>query len=140
RSDEVSYAQFLTGLILVGVPAGLVILQPDLGSASVITTIAMGVLLVAGAKAKYIALVSFLSLASVFAAFAGGLVNSYQTERLRVFLGREVDPNSAFQVTNAIRATATGGMWGKGWLRGELVNQIGRASCREREAGYDGGA
>lgn len=123
RTDEVSYAQFLTGLMLVGAPAVLVILQPDLGSASVITTIAMGVLLVAGAKAKYIALVSFMSLASVFAAFAGGLVNSYQTERLRVFLGREVDPDSAFQVTNAIRATSTGGVWGKGWLRGNLVNR-----------------
>ena len=122
RSDEVTYAQFLTGLMLVGAPAVLIILQPDLGSASVITTIAMGVMLVAGAKAKYIATVSFLSLATVVAAFAGGLVNSYQTERLKVFLGREVDQDSAFQVTNAIRATGTGGVWGKGWLKGDLVN------------------
>jgi rod shape determining protein RodA len=122
RADEVSYAQFLTGLMLVGAPAVLVIVQPDLGSASVITTIAMGVLLVAGAKAKYIAMVSFLSFASLVAAFAGGLVNTYQTERLKVFLGREVDQDSAFQVTNAIRATATGGVWGKGWLEGDLVN------------------
>lgn len=121
-SGDVTYAQFLTGLMLVGAPAVLVILQPDLGSASVITTIAMGVLLVAGARAKYIATISLLSLATVVAAFAGGLVNSYQTERLKVFLGREVNEDSAFQVTNAIRATATGGVWGKGWLKGELVN------------------
>ena len=50
--DTVSYARFLTGLLLVGLPAVLVIAQPDLGSASVIVTIAMGVLLVAGAKPK----------------------------------------------------------------------------------------
>ena len=50
RSDEVSYPRFLGGLILVGAPALLIIAQPDLGSASVIITIAMGVLLVAGAK------------------------------------------------------------------------------------------
>ncbi len=56
RSDEVSYARFLGGLLLVGAPAVLVILQPDLGSASVLISIAMGVLLVAGAKPKYIAL------------------------------------------------------------------------------------
>lgn len=123
RADEVSYAQFLSGLMLVGAPAVLIIVQPDLGSASVITTIAMGVMLVAGAKAKYIATVSFLSLATVVAAFAGGLVNSYQTERLQVFLGREVDQDSAFQVTNAIRATGRGGLWGKGWLQGDLVNR-----------------
>jgi rod shape determining protein RodA len=65
RSDEVSYARFVGGLILVGVPALLIIAQPDLGSASVIVTIAMGVLLVAGAKPKYIAMISFLSLATV---------------------------------------------------------------------------
>jgi len=123
RAEEVTYAQFLTGLMLVGAPAVLVILQPDLGSASVITTIAMGVLLVAGAKAKYIAAVSLLSFTTVVAAFAGGLVNSYQTERLKVFLGREVDQDSAFQVTNAIRATGRGGLWGKGWLQGDLVNR-----------------
>ena len=47
RTDEVSYARFVGGLILVGVPSVLIILQPDLGSASVVVTIAMGVLLVA---------------------------------------------------------------------------------------------
>lgn len=122
RTDEVSYARFVGGLILVGVPSVLIILQPDLGSASVVVTIAMGVLLVAGAKPKYIALISFLSLATVASAFVGGFVNSYQTERLRVFLGQETDENSVFQVRNAIRAVGTGGVWGKGWLEGPLTN------------------
>ena len=63
-----------------------VILQPDLGSASVLISIAMGVLLVAGAKPKYIALISVLSLATVAAAFISRLVNQYQIERLRVFV------------------------------------------------------
>ncbi len=132
RSDEVTYARFLGGLILVGAPAVLTIAQPDLGSASVIVTIAMGVLLVAGAKAKYIALVSFLSIATVASAFIGGLVNKYQVERLRVFLDQETtDPDledAAYQVRNAIRAVGTGGVWGKGWLEGDLTNRPLRAS------------
>lgn len=122
RTDEVSYARFVGGLILVGVPSVLIIMQPDLGSASVVVTIAMGVLLVAGAKPKYIALISFLSVATVASAFLGGFVNSYQTERLRVFLGQENDENSIYQVRNAIRAVGTGGVWGKGWLQGPLTN------------------
>jgi rod shape determining protein RodA len=126
RSDEVSYARFVGGLIMVGVPAVLIIIQPDLGSASVIVTIAMGVLLVAGAKPKYIALITFLSLSSVTAAFVGGFVNRYQVERLRVFLDQDTaNPNleqSAYQVRNAIRAVGTGGVWGKGWLEGPLTN------------------
>ncbi len=60
----------------------LVIVQPDLGSASVIVSIAMGVLLVAGAKIRYIFLISFLSVATVAAAFVGNLVNSYQEARI----------------------------------------------------------
>ncbi len=126
RSDEVSYSRFVGGLILVGAPALLVIAQPDLGSASVIVTIAMGVLLVAGAKPKYIALISFLSLSTVTAAFVGGLVNAYQIERLRVFLDQDTaNPaleQAAYQVRNAIRAVGTGGLWGKGWLKGPLTN------------------
>lgn len=126
RSDEVSYARFVGGLILVGVPAVMIIAQPDLGSASVIVTIAMGVLLVAGAKPKYIAMISFLSLATLTAAFVGGLVNRYQVERLRVFLDQNnPDPavqQAAYQVRNATRALGTGGLWGKGWLQGPLTN------------------
>ena len=122
RSDEVSYPRFLGGLILVGAPAVLIIIQPDLGSASVIVTIAMGVLLVAGAKAKYIAMISFLSIMTVAATFVSGFVNDYQQERLRVYIGVETDENSVYQVRNAIRALGTGGLTGKGWLDGPLTN------------------
>jgi rod shape determining protein RodA len=100
----------------------LVIAQPDLGSASVIVTIAMGVMLVAGAKAKYIALVSVLSISTVAATFVSGFVNEYQKERLRVFLGQEQSEDAVYQVRNAIRALGTGELWGKGWLQGDLTN------------------
>jgi rod shape determining protein RodA len=123
RTEQVSYARFLGGLIIVGVPASLVIIQPDLGSASVIVSMAMGVLLVAGAKARYIALISVLSVATVAAAFVGRLVNSYQVARIRALL----DPSAAgaddtYQADNAMRALGTGGVWGKGWLQGPLTN------------------
>ncbi len=122
RSDEVSYSKFLVGLILVGAPAVLIIAQPDLGSASVTVSIAMGVLLVAGAKPKYIAAITFLALSTVAATFVSGFVNEYQKERLRVFVGQEASEDSIYQVRNAIRAVGTGGVWGKGWLQGNLTN------------------
>ena len=88
RSEEVSYARFLGGLMIVGAPAVLVIIQPDLGGASVIISVAMGVLLVAGAKARYIVLITFLSIATVLAAFIGRLVNDYQAARIRALFNR----------------------------------------------------
>ena len=42
-SETVSYPRFLGGLVIVGAPAVLVIIQPDLGSASVIVSLAMGI-------------------------------------------------------------------------------------------------
>ncbi len=126
RTDEVSYPRFLGGLILVGFPAILVILQPDLGSASVLVALAMGTLLVAGARPKYIAAVSVLALLTVVAAFVAQLVNQYQVQRLKVYLDQETtDPSlqdAVYQVRNAIRAVGTGGIWGKGWLQGPLTN------------------
>ena len=126
RSDEVSYPRFLGGLILVGVPTALIIVQPDLGTASVLVAMAMGVLLVAGAKPKYIALITGLSLATVGAALATGIVSQYQIGRIRVFFNQDTsDPALralVYQPKNAVKAIATGGITGKGWLQGPLTN------------------
>jgi rod shape determining protein RodA len=124
RSDEVSYPRFLGGLLIVGVAGIAVIVQPDIGTASVLVAMAMGVLLVAGAKARYIAAYTFLSVATVAAALIGRLVNDYQLERVRVLLD-ENNPEleqAAYQVNLALQALGTGGLFGKGWLNGPLTN------------------
>ena len=123
RTEQVSYARFLGGLIIVGVPAVLVIIQPDLGSASVIVSLAMGILLVAGAKIRYIALISLLAVATVGAAFVGRLVDRYQVTRIEALINPSgVDSDFTYQAENAKRAFGTGGLWGKGWLEGPLTN------------------
>lgn len=126
RSDEVSYPRFLGGLMLVGIPAALIIIQPDLGSASVLVAMAMGVLLVAGARMKYIALITAMALATVVAAVISGIVNRYQLARIEAFFNQDsTDPalvDYIYQPRNAVRAIATGGMTGKGWLEGPLTN------------------
>jgi rod shape determining protein RodA len=111
---------------MVGIPVGLIIIQPDLGSASVLVAMAMGVLLVAGAKVRYIALITVLSVMTVGAALVSGIISSYQIGRIRVFF----DPNTddpllqdlIYQPRNAVRAIATGGITGKGWLQGPITN------------------
>ena len=126
RSDEVSYPRFLGGLMIVGVPAVLIIIQPDLGSASVLIAMAMGVLLVAGAKAALHRRRSACCRSPrVGAAFVGRLVNEYQLERRAGVLRREQPAAAGRRRTrsrNAVRAVGTGGMCGKGWLQGPLTN------------------
>ena len=124
-ADEGQLPRFLGGLIIVGVPAVMLIIQPDLGSASVLIAMAMGVLLVAGAKARYILTISLLSLATVGAAFVGGLVNEYQ-----------LASGCGCSSTRTTRRSRAGGvpgqqrraggrhrrLFGKGWLQGPLTN------------------
>lgn len=126
RSDEVSYPRFLGGLIIVGVAGVAVIAQPDIGTASVLVAMAMGVLLVAGARARYIAAYTFLAVLTVAAALIGRLVSDYQLERVRVLLDEDnPDPRiraASYQVDLAEQALGTGGLFGKGWLNGPLTN------------------
>jgi len=126
KSDEVSYPRFLGGLIMVGIPTALVIVQPDLGTASVLVAMAMGVLLVAGAKLKYIALITVMSVMTVIAAVISGIVNRYQLRRIEAFFNQDgSDPtlrDFVYQPRNAIRAIATGGLTGKGYLEGPITN------------------
>lgn len=126
RTEGVSYPRFLGGLILVGAPTALIVAQPDLGGGLMLIALVMGVMLVAGAKPRYIAVITFLSLATIAVALVTGLVNDYQKDRLRVFLDpNTTDPamrDAGYQVRNAIRAVGTGGVRGKGWLQGDMTN------------------
>jgi rod shape determining protein RodA len=122
--EGVSYPRFMGALIIVGIPAVLIIVQPDLGTGSVLIAMTMGVLFVAGAKARYVATISLLSIATVGAAFVARVVNAYQLARIRVFFD-EHNPALAkevYQVDNAVKAVGTGGVFGKGWLQGPLTN------------------
>ncbi|MDO8364998.1 MAG: FtsW/RodA/SpoVE family cell cycle protein [Actinomycetota bacterium] len=125
RSDILPYHRFIIGLMLVGAPATLIIVQPDLGSASVLIAMAMGIMLVAGAKARYMFMITVLSAATVGAAVVTGLVNEYQLRRFSTFFNQNsTDPalrDFVYQGRNAIRALATGGITGKGWLQGPIT-------------------
>jgi len=125
RSDTLAYHRFIIGLLIVGAPAGLIILQPDLGGVSVLVVMAMGVMLVAGAKLRHMAIISFAAVSTVAAAVITKLVNEYQLRRFVAFFNQDSnDPKLrdwVYQGRNAIRAVATGGVTGKGWLKGPIT-------------------
>ena len=126
RSGDLSYHRFVTGLLLVGVPVGLVLLQPDFGTASVLIALAMGILLVAGANVRYIFFMSVLASATVAALYAADLVKDYQVKRIFAFVNQNSNDKSIEgliqQVKWSKRAIATGGIFGKGFLKGRITN------------------
>ena len=124
--DVVPWERFIQSLFIVGVPVVLVAAEPDLGSASVLVACAMGVLLVAGAQIRYIALITSLAVLSVGAGVVSGVVKDYQLRRITGFLNQNSDSASLQQLTTQVRfakrAVATGGFFGKGYLSGPLTN------------------
>lgn len=125
-SKTVSWERFIQSLFIVGVPVMLVAIEPDLGSASVLVACAMGVLLVAGAQIRYISLITSLAIFSAAAGVISGVVKDYQLRRITGFLNQNSDSASLQQLTTQVRfakrAVATGGFFGKGYLRGPLTN------------------
>jgi rod shape determining protein RodA len=110
-----------TGLTLL--PAVLVFLQPDLGSSIVFAAILVGVLVVSGTRARYLAVLALTAMMLIFAAFQVGLVKEYQIVRLRAFL----DPTSASAESlhnreQAEIAIGSGGLLGLGYLEGTQTN------------------
>ncbi|HEY7659962.1 MAG TPA: rod shape-determining protein RodA [Actinomycetota bacterium] len=108
---------------MAAVPALLVFLQPDLGTSIVFVAILAGVLIVAGARGRHLAILALTAVTLIFAGFQAGLVQDYQLERLRAFL----DPASATQAAlhnreQAEIAIGSGGLFGLGYLRGTQTN------------------
>ncbi|MEO8363082.1 MAG: FtsW/RodA/SpoVE family cell cycle protein [Ilumatobacteraceae bacterium] len=124
--DRINYHQFVMSLYILGVPIGLILLQPDLGSASVLIAAVVGLLFVAGAKRRYLLLITAMSILTVIGTVIGGVVGGYQLARIEAWLNQNSKDSALdrilLQVRFAKRAVSTGGFFGKGYLNGPLTN------------------
>lgn len=108
--------------ILMAIPFVLVLLQPDLGTALLLVPVFFAILLVGGAKPKYLIRMILLGLACmpVFWHF----LRDYQKQRLLVFINPNADPLGAgYTIIQSKIAIGSGGLFGKGWLNG-TQNQL----------------
>lgn len=104
---------FMPFIFILGVPALLIMAQPDFGSLMVISTVAGVMYFVAGANLKH-----YLGgiLAAVIGAALVILTNPYIAKRFQVFMNPELDPLGAgFQVKQALIAIGSGGWFGRGF-------------------------
>ena len=126
RKDVLAKDRFISGLLWVGIPVVLIVVQPDLGSASVLVVMAMGVMLVAGARFRDIMRITVLSVLTVAVAVVFRFVSQYQLRRFTAFFNQNSRSkelaNVVYQGRNSLRAVATGGITGKGWLQGPITN------------------
>ena len=105
-------------------PMLLIFLQPDVGTMMVFAATLIGLLVVAGARARYIAILLLTAIFLGIVAFNIGIVKDYQIERLTAFLDSEsADPlRAGYNREQAEIAIGSGGLFGRGYLDGTQTN------------------
>jgi rod shape determining protein RodA len=108
----------LTAITILIVPTLLVAKQPDLGTALLIASAGVFVLLLAGLSWKLI-FGSIVVLVSSLPLMWNYLLHGYQRQRVLTFINPENDPLGAgYHIIQSTIAIGSGGIYGKGWLNG----------------------
>ncbi len=124
--NSVELGQFknylVPGLMLL-VPFGLIVAQPDLGTALSLGMITVGVFYIVGANKKWFIIAAILGLMASPVVWYGGL-HDYQRGRIITFLNPDSDVQGAgYQINQAKIAFGSGGMIGKGYMAGTQSQQ-----------------
>ncbi len=102
---------------LIGIPAALVLLQPDLGTAAMIGLGGLIVMFLAGLPLRLF-VGGALALAAAMP-LGLGMMHDYQRNRVLIFLDPESDPlGTGYHISQSKIAIGSGGVLGKGFLNG----------------------
>jgi len=100
------------------IPAVLVVLEPDLGSAIIIMSLWLGIILLSPIKKKFLAIlfICFLAFCGIGWKF---MLKDFQRDRVRVFLNPNLDPKGrGYNVRQATIAVGSGEFLGRGLGKG----------------------
>ena len=117
--DEPRLSDIFQMLLLVALPVGLIMLQPDLGTVMVVVFILFGMLAVSNASARW--LVGLLAAGVIGGALViqVGLLKDYQINRFKAFANPTADTRSVSYNQNQAKITiGAGGVLGKGLFHG----------------------
>ncbi len=100
-------------LVIIGVFTGLIVLEPDLGTAGTFAVIGLSLFYLAGARLTHILSTLGLGLGLLYLAIISA---PYRLSRLTTFLNPEANPTgSGYQLRNALIALGSGGWLGLGF-------------------------
>jgi rod shape determining protein RodA len=134
QTDELSLRDLIKAGLLVGLPLGLILKQPDLGTALVLMPLLVVGAFLAGLQWQHAAIITLAGVLLIGSVFfppvSKHILKPYQRERITSFLHPEDDAKgSGYQLLQSKIAVGSGGFWGKGFGNGSQ-NQLGYIPVR----------
>jgi cell division protein FtsW len=115
RIDDVPHALLPIGIV-VGAVVGLILAEPDLGTAASVLVIATVMVFAAGVSYRYVFGVALASLPALYFLL---MSSPYRRRRVMAFLNPWADPlGDGFQMIQSMIAVGTGGLFGRGLMGG----------------------
>ncbi len=111
------FSVLLSALALTLIPAGLVVVQPDLGTAIMLVVSGLFVLFLAGIRWQHVLMM--LAAVAAVTPYLWFRLQEYQRQRILTLFDPWADPmGSGYQAIQAQIAIGSAGISGKGWLAG----------------------
>ncbi len=130
REGQLRPLDFLAAGVLLAVPVGLIMKQPDLGTALLVLAAGLSVIFFAGLSWKLIVppvllglvgigLVVFFEPSLCAEGMRWPVLHDYQQQRICTLLDPSRDPlGKGFHIIQGMIAIGSGGIWGKGFMQG----------------------
>jgi rod shape determining protein RodA len=124
-SERSEGSRLALALGAVGLVTAEILLQPDFGSFIVFVAVLFGMLLVGGIRLRWLLVLALVGSLGVVGTFQLNLLKQYQKERLTAFVNPTADAAGrgyTYNYRQAVIAIGSGGLTGKGYLRGTQTN------------------
>lgn len=115
RSHEIDdfYYGIIPSLIIIGLIAGLIIMEPDIGTMLVVVTTSFALLFVGGSRIKHL---GWILLSGIISLIILIKLQPYRLARLTTFLNPSQDPQGiGYQINQALVAIGSAGFFGRGY-------------------------
>ncbi len=120
---NLSWGHIFQALVVVAIPAALVYLEPDLGTALVFLFILFAMLFVAGATWRQLVALLTATVLGTVAIWQQGWLDQYQLNRIRVLFDPAIDPQGiGYNLAQSKMAVGSGQLIGRGLFQGTQTN------------------
>jgi len=123
KDSAPTHKDVLKSLAVALVPMALIMLEPDLGEALIISAAVIAIIGVSGAPSRWVIGLLLLGVLTGLVAVKAGVIHEYQVKRLQSFVNPSADPQqSGYQLRQSRITIGSGGIIGRGLFNGPQTN------------------